>query len=1098
MFCSIRLEGTNTTGRIDRSIKDLPETRLLECTTPTSNPKSTTYPSYALNIDDLPITVKLKDFAWLLSRSLTRIQGGDVEDTNGEMCPFTYSSVPVWSGYNSLVHETQPITRIGAPPLLAAPAHEWSTLLTVFMQAQGITAHVMGPGRKTVISLDLGLYQPAKKLQMARNDLNHLILRPGELHIVMAQLRTLGSFIENSGVDLCWSESDLYGPTTVKQILEGKHVKRGEVAHMVTLQVLFMLYQKAFLSQQDPETVKKIEDCAKHLGKACDKGTKKEVQEATEEMVEVMKSVDVIGKMERFDEGQNPEFQVFRSYMKMIMEMMLFVRAVRTGDWQLHLTTLELFTKYFFAHDRLNYARMIPLYLAEMRKLPESAPEVYKEFLDGNWVVNKNQHVAFCGLGADHALEQINRSMKVSGGLVGITLNPNARTKFFLIAPELARLAEEAKEMAGTTKTKEGTHHHTLTVAVLSREEKNIGKLLNTMESFTNPFTQQGNKLFNLVTKVVVPEKVQNDLVGQSEIGQKLYDAFVKDRIVTGRINLWSPMKKKKLQTWKSMNKKIKVSSAGETVELQEDRNLFARMMIICKSRPEIDIQEAVGTYEFRVVPRSMFTADGTMLHCPAKSALMPILEKLPSTRECSVVGQEEQRSEQQRLRVSIVDAMAEVQSLDKPDWIRNCSQLAHHFTDRIFEKYGGNDEIRLIFDRYDIPASLKEATRQKRTGQQDLIYYRITPSTLIAKVTMKKLLSHTNTKNELAKYLAEETIQYAERNGARVVVAYGCECKGTERDMSYLNSNQEEADTKILLHALDATANGATEIQIHSPDTDVFILSLRRFPDLCHNTVFVTGKGQNHRTIKLKPIVRALGPLKTAALPSFHALSGADNTGSFAKKGKPTCWSVFNEASDEVIQSISQLGTSNLPSDDSLNAVEKFVCQLFLPKTDIYSLKALRWWLFTKKQARSQQLPPTKAALHQAVLRAHYQLLVWNNDRVANPVLPSPENYGWSWEEAEKAWTPVMTTFPPAPQAIIHLVKCKCAKDRCANNRCQCRKAGLKCTDLCVCSVSGDDCKNKSEEDSDDDDDDDYDDSDDDDDDSEYSDIDEPECELD
>lgn len=38
------------------------------------------------------------------------------------------------------------------------------------MQVQQITSHVVGPGRTTVISLDMGLYQPAKKLQMARND----------------------------------------------------------------------------------------------------------------------------------------------------------------------------------------------------------------------------------------------------------------------------------------------------------------------------------------------------------------------------------------------------------------------------------------------------------------------------------------------------------------------------------------------------------------------------------------------------------------------------------------------------------------------------------------------------------------------------------------------------------------------------------------------------------------------------------------------------------------------------------------------------------------------------------------------------------------
>ena len=41
--------------------------------------------------------------------------------------------------------------------------------------------------------------------------------------------------------------------------------------------------------------------------------------------------------------------------------------------------------------------------------------------------------------------------MKVSGGLIGITLNPTARTKYFLITPELAILAEQAKLMAGTS-----------------------------------------------------------------------------------------------------------------------------------------------------------------------------------------------------------------------------------------------------------------------------------------------------------------------------------------------------------------------------------------------------------------------------------------------------------------------------------------------------------------------------------------------------------------------------------------------------------------------------------------------------------------------
>jgi len=54
--------------------------------------------------------------------------------------------------------------------------------------------------------------------------------------------------------------------------------------------------------------------------------------------------------------------------------------------------------------------------------------------------------------------------------------------------------------------------------------------------------------------------------------------------------------------------------------------------------------------------------------------------------------------------------------------------------------------------------------------------------------------------------------------------------------------------------------------IQIHSPDTDVLALALRRYPQLCKDTSFVTGVGQRRRVIPLNPIFRALDEEKAAA----------------------------------------------------------------------------------------------------------------------------------------------------------------------------------------------------------------------------------------
>ena len=90
------------------------------------------------------------------------------------------------------------------------------------------------------------------------------------------------------------------------------------------------------------------------------------------------------------------------------------------------------------------------------------------------------------------------------------------------------------------------------------------------------------------------------------------------------------------------------------------------------------------------------------MLHCSAKNALMSILEKLPSDRSVEQAEPNDQLANADgQIKVSIVDGMAEVLALEKPDWIKTCSDLANDFTVTIFHKYLGADEVRVIFDRF-------------------------------------------------------------------------------------------------------------------------------------------------------------------------------------------------------------------------------------------------------------------------------------------------------------------------------------------------------------------------------------------------------------
>ena len=119
--------------------------------------------------------------------------------------------------------------------------------------------------------------------------------------------------------------------------------------------------------------------------------------------------------------------------------------------------------------------------------------------------------------------------MKVSGGLVGITLNEATRTKFFLIAPELASLAEQAMSMVGVPYKPQGRHHN-LTTALLASEEKGMAQSTATIERFTNRFSDAHTDLFNLAIKMVMPGTVKKDLCEQSEIDRRLFDCFVKEQ----------------------------------------------------------------------------------------------------------------------------------------------------------------------------------------------------------------------------------------------------------------------------------------------------------------------------------------------------------------------------------------------------------------------------------------------------------------------------------------------------------------------------------------------------------------------------------------
>ena len=247
-----------------------------------------------------------------------------------------------------------------------------------------------------------------------------------------------------------------------------------------------------------------------------------------------------------------------------------------------------------------------------------------------------------------------------------------------------------------------------------------------------------------------MPVTVKEAVLERDKIGQDLFTNFVKERIVERKLSVWSPMKKGNLHTWKTTREKTKSKTASGVFALKNDRALFARFLVLVLSRPEIDLKESImiSKFELAAFPRALFNSDGDLRHCVAKSKLKSILKSSLSDQR---PYQEEEGCQHAGRSVVIIDGMAVVQSMGKPTWVRNGRDLASHFLEIIDSRSKEYDEVHVIFDRFDIPNSLKQGIRQFRQGCNRTMVYQISDGDDYSQTA--SILSSSVNKESLALY---------------------------------------------------------------------------------------------------------------------------------------------------------------------------------------------------------------------------------------------------------------------------------------------------------------------------------------------------------
>ena len=880
------------------------------------------------------------------------------------------------------------------------------------------------------------------------------------MHFLMSAFAGIGFLYGDAGLKHLLYESDVYAKGTADQILAGKDYDRAMRALIMVdeaLQRRFFMQFKALVIKSGKEIPDSVSEIISKMSEC--------LYSVDEEAFSLLEQA-IVPLIEEFrNEGrQIPLFQFWDDYLtKVSAPLKLFISTARHAIWDAHQYAKSLLLPFFFASNRTTYARYMPYMFLHMSRLPA---EVQESFHHGHFVA-KLTPGTFNSVWMDYVLEATeNKALKSSGGIIGLTNQDNALTRWFLSRPVTAQYSVRFRE--NITQHDESSKHHTDRESYKQSYNDDVKKMTDLFDdTFVDPFSTDNppTRLINFATGIHVSEEVENSLLHCHEKSRKLLEQFVDERFVTHsgedgpRKSFYDPVTRNKVKTMSNAKTTVRCKTKDIPMNGEE---MYLRLLAI-NAYKKVPL-ERVLSFENATVPLSLFCDNGNI----GTTKKSDFLEKLESLTEPDTVL----RTAPEGADCIVFDGMAIVQMLPIPTTAAKPTydDMASLFWKRIMCVSEGIPTIHAVFDRY-LENSLKSQTREKRGEDMS----RHTTVHIQGKMNIpdwKSSLVSSSFKAELTKfytvYLAEHYHKYITRT-QHIYVSGGLGEKALKVSsdvvhvIEQLRSNHEEADTRMVLHVAYQARQGAKRIIVSSPDTDVFILLVYHFHQLDTSEVFFkTGRKSIHadltRFIPVHKVVNKLTVEQINILLCVYALTGCDTCSALYGIGKKKAFNIMMNKSEEL-QGLAHVGTDNqLPLTARLACVS-FVGLLY-GGSRCLSLNKLRVnKVLENKKAKPRKLPPTDDSFILHVLRCIYQIRVWKDSLKCVVDLPSPTDYGYEIDAETGNYTPKMVSQPLAPPELLNDLVCFC-EDLCSDD-CICATNEQPCTQARNCGSAERICEN-------------------------------------
>ena len=130
-------------------------------------------------------------------------------------------------------------------------------------------------------------------------------------------------------------------------LLKASHVARTRRTHQISASALHILLQKAYSQSHTNERLDYFDEWVKNHSQL------------------------------------SPTFQYWCLILELELLMLVFVRAIREGNFILYLDVLEKLVVWMFALDKPNYSRWLSVHIRDMSSLEKAHPSLYADFLQG-------------------------------------------------------------------------------------------------------------------------------------------------------------------------------------------------------------------------------------------------------------------------------------------------------------------------------------------------------------------------------------------------------------------------------------------------------------------------------------------------------------------------------------------------------------------------------------------------------------------------------------------------------------------------------------------------------------------------------------------